>query len=288
MDRWRLVLHARHPAAYNMAVDEAIFCASVRGEAPPTLRLYEWSEPAISLGYFQDLAKSSIDLDYCREAGVELVRRPTGGRAVLHGHDLTFSICVSTNLVPEEFAGVLGSHLWLMRGVAAGLSRLGINAEIGDHSRGKAGDSRGAVCFDHVAECDISSLGGEKLAGAAQLRRSGVLLEQGSIPVAQPSVSCSELFRSRTKHESCLVGIPMEAARSALIEGFADALGVTFDIWDLTEREKIEADELLHSRYVSADWTAGKTCIDNGMFSCYTKLASLRGVSDHAEENSGR
>ncbi len=178
---------------------------------------------------------------------------------MLHGHDLTFSICVGTKVVPEEFAGVLGSHLWLMRGVTAGLSSLGIVAEIGDNPRGKSRDSKATACFEHVAECDIRSPGGEKLAGAAQMRKSGALMEQVSMPVERNSVSYVDVFRGSSRSDtSGIAGIAMEDTKSALINGFAVALNVMFDVCDLSEREKIEADNLVRSKYESADWTAGK------------------------------
>ncbi|HUV04203.1 MAG TPA: lipoate--protein ligase family protein, partial [Armatimonadota bacterium] len=105
-------------AAFNMAADEAILRACADGVVRPTLRLYSWQRPAISVGLFQSIERSRIDIQYCHDAGIELVRRPTGGRAVLHGHDLTFSIALHECRIPNSFKKVLASHMWLMGGIA--------------------------------------------------------------------------------------------------------------------------------------------------------------------------
>lgn len=289
MDCWRLVLHDGRPAAYNMAVDESILTAYAAGDIPPTLRLYGWERPAISLGYFQDIERSRLDLHYCEQAGVDVVRRPTGGRAVLHGHDLTFSVAVGDDRIPSDYQGVLGSHVWLMRGIVAGLGKLGLDTEIGPESRSKAQASANADCFAHVAECDVRSADGAKIAGAAQVRRSGALLEQGSVPHVEPVVDYGRIFGGIEASPACVLrGIPRRTIEQAIVEGFSKSLGIAFEIWDLTHHEVEFARDLEIEKYASADWTYSRGCVDKSMLSCYTDRATLRGVRNHAQENPRR
>ena len=283
MDCWRLILHGGHKAADNMAMDEAILTAYAEGMVPPTIRLYSWTGPAISLGYHQTLERSRLDPRYCRDTGIELVRRPTGGRAVLHGHDLTFSVCVDDARIPAEYRGVTGSHIWLMRGIVAGFAKLGIDAEIGPLPRSNAYSSSNTDCFARVAECDVRTSDGAKIAGAAQVRRSGVFLEQGSIPHTVPSVDYGRIFGGKAADPVYVLGaIPGQTVDQAMIEGFAESLGIAFEVGDLTAYETDLARGLAEGKYASADWTYSKVCIDKSMLRCYTESASSGGVRQNA------
>jgi lipoate-protein ligase A len=94
-DRWRFIDTGLCTASYNMALDEAIATAVKRGNSPPTLRLYGWDRPSVSVGYFQNVC--DIDSDYCIKKGIPIVRRPTGGRAILHDGEITYSFSVKTD-----------------------------------------------------------------------------------------------------------------------------------------------------------------------------------------------
>lgn len=287
MDRWRLILDDGCRPAHNMAVDEAILVAFADGKSLPTLRLYGWEIPSISLGYFQNLERSRIDLEYCRGAGIELVRRPTGGRAVLHGHDVTFSVVAGVDGIPEGFEGVLGSHVWLMRSIVAGMRLLGIEAEIGLMDSAKSRAISSADCFAHVAECDIRTERG-KAAGAAQVRKSGALLEQGSIPHTSPAVDAARIFGASaavsTRDSLVLREIPRDAVEQAVAAGFVESLGVSFEREILSEYEARLALDLESAKYASAEWTLNGrgNAIDNGMLGCYTNRASSIGGGCHA------
>ncbi|MEW5933385.1 MAG: biotin/lipoate A/B protein ligase family protein, partial [Bacillota bacterium] len=124
--RWRLIRDGYHDGATNMAVDEAIMLAHARGEVPPTLRFYGWRPPALSLGYAQK-AEREVDLEACRRAGVDVVRRPTGGRAVLHDREVTYSVVISTALFPGS---VVETYRRLSAGLVEGLRLLGLQAEV--------------------------------------------------------------------------------------------------------------------------------------------------------------
>ena len=276
MESWRLILDGEGPAAHNMAVDEAMLAAHADGEAPPTLRIYYWATPAISLGYFQRVERSRIDLDYCEAAGITLVRRPTGGRAVLHGHDVTFSVVMAESRIPKAFRGVLGSHLWIISGIVRAFELLGINARIG--CSGAGGGPVGADCFAHISECDVRWERG-KCAGAAQVRKCGAILEQGSIPHLDPRIDYARVFRGAASPESPLRSFSRKSVEDAVVRGFGSALGIDLEAMELTDTEKRLARDLAENKYESAEWTSDRRAlsVDNSMLSCYTDSASLRG-----------
>ena len=180
---WRLIDSGISDAAVNMAVDEALLLSQQRRDAPPTLRLYGWKPAAVSLGYFQK-AETEIDFDACRRHGIDVVRRLTGGRAVLHDAELTYSITVREDhpLIPPT---ITASYLMFSRGLAAALRELGAAVEMSmpRAAYGQGGGTRSsgsAACFDAPSHYEITA-GGKKLVGSAQVRKDGVLLQHGSI-----------------------------------------------------------------------------------------------------------
>ena len=123
-ERWRYIESGAKPGAENMAVDEAVFEAHAAGESSPALRVSGWRPRAVSLGRFQR-AESSVDLEACRRLGVDVVRRPTGGRAILHTEqEVTFSVVLSGKRLGTT--GVMDSYQALAGGIVAGLRRLGL------------------------------------------------------------------------------------------------------------------------------------------------------------------
>ena len=103
-EAWRLLLDPPAAGAWNMAVDEVLLNGTAAGISRPTLRFYQWMPPCLSLGYFQDF--SVVNLDGCRALGVEVVRRPTGGRAILHDRELTYSVALPASVLGHD-GGVL-------------------------------------------------------------------------------------------------------------------------------------------------------------------------------------
>jgi lipoate-protein ligase A len=218
-----------------MARDVSLL-ADVGGGAPPALRFYRWDPPALSLGHFQ--SEADVDFDACRRLGVEVVRRPTGGRALLHGGDLTYSVALPRPL------GVAGSvdavYGYLARGLIAGLARLGVEAAIARHD-GPAGP----VCFASQQGADLR-VGDRKLCGSAQVRRGGAVLQHGSVLLRRlgfdetdllvaPSGGAAERGRMRERLRAATVtleelGVPAEphAVARAVTQGFADALDLSF------------------------------------------------------------
>ncbi|NPV70835.1 MAG: lipoate--protein ligase family protein [Firmicutes bacterium] len=252
--------------ARNMAVDEAIAVAHSRGHVPPTLRLYEWNPPAVSIGYFQDLSKE-IDLEACRGLGVDWVRRPTGGRAVLHEDEVTYSVVISERLLPGS---VLETYLELSRGLVAALRLLGADPQLAQGALPGGGRGASPACFDSPAWYEMTC-GGKKVVGSAQTRRNGVILQHGSIPVymdARRVVSVLRLDSDdlRRRLEKNLaqkaVGLQQVLGRAvardevmdAVQKGFAAGLGLEFERGGLTAFEVELAVNLEREKYSRSAW----------------------------------
>src|SRR5207253_1243397 len=163
-------------AAMNMAIDESVLTHHLNGEVPPTLRVFRWSQPSISLGRFQSIEREIVS-ERCQQLGIALVRRPTGGRAVYHHDEFTYSIIIGKRHgVP---AGVVAAYAYLAQGLIAALQSLGVPTVLSDERVSK---HPSAACFASSTQADLTS-GGFKLVGSAQVWKDDALLQQGSLPL---------------------------------------------------------------------------------------------------------
>jgi len=158
-EQWRLLKTGDHTAAMNMAIDRAILVANSEGEVPPTVRFYGWQPPAISIGYFQSLTEE-VDLDHCQKYGVEYVRRITGGGAVFHEKELTYSIVIPESH-PQIPKNIMESYGRICGALVKGLSHL-------------------EIASTYMPINDIVS-GGKKISGNAQTRKAKTVLQHGTI-----------------------------------------------------------------------------------------------------------
>src|SRR5436190_3445677 len=149
---WRLLLDPPAEGVWNMAVDEVLLDGVAAGSAPPTLRFYAWSPACLSLGYFQPF--SVVNLEGCRGLGVEVVRRPTGGRAILHDRELTYSVVLPASTLGHD-GGVLPSYRRLSVALQDGLRRLGITAMLAPESAAGGSPAHGPACFDRPSAHEI-------------------------------------------------------------------------------------------------------------------------------------
>ncbi|MDW7738976.1 MAG: lipoate--protein ligase family protein [Bacillota bacterium] len=195
--QWRLILDPPMTGLDNMQKDIAIMEEVASGECPPTLRLYRWSPPTLSIGYFQD-EDEVVNLEGCREKGIDVVRRPTGGRAVLHYHELTYSIVVPEIHPFINRGGVLDAYRAISRGIVTAFSLLGITASITPEKEGQAGLAPGS-CFDTPSAYEIK-IDGKKVVGSAQLRRDGIVLQHGAILFELPAELYSSLLKPGKHH----------------------------------------------------------------------------------------
>lgn len=190
--QWRLILDPPLPGSKNMESDLAIMEEVSAGESPPTLRLYRWDPPAVSIGYFQD-ENEVVNAAACRKYGIDVVRRPTGGRAVLHYHELTYSIVVPETHPFINNGGVVDAYRVISRGIVTAFNLLGIVTSITPEDQCSVKLAAGS-CFDNASAYEIQ-IDGRKIVGSAQLRRDGILLQHGAILFSLPE----ELYRQVLK-----------------------------------------------------------------------------------------
>lgn len=272
---WRLVLDGERAGSLNMALDDALTRACEQG-GQPTLRLYGWSRPTLSLGRNQNLALAA-DLLACRRLGVDVVRRPTGGRAILHEHEITYAVSVPSS----DALLALGARAALGRladGIARGLGRLGVRVKR-QRSRPQAGRALaapGAPCFATAARDELT-VGGTKVAAAAQWRLRHALLQHGSIPLIMKPARLMQVIGIKGGNTSLPVGaaagllrrLPAaaqaggesEALRSlrqrvidSLIEGFEEVLEIRLRPHRLLTEEMAAARALEERSYASSAW----------------------------------
>lgn len=261
---WRFIDTGVNNASLNMAIDEAILNAHLQGAVPPTLRVYRWQHPTLSLGFLQSLEKS-VDLKKCDELGVEVVRRLTGGRAVLHHHELTYSIVVSEKYgIPPSIAR---SYALLCEGLIAAYGSLGIEVLLA------AGENDGSsnACFSNAGTADMI-LQGRKIAGSAQFRRDDTLLQHGSLPTGHDSETLFSIIKlpSRVHREDAVAAfdqkvisasealgreIGWQELQEAVFKGFQVALGITIKPDVLTSEEIHLSRNLAMKKYGSNEWT---------------------------------
>ncbi|MCS6935961.1 MAG: lipoate--protein ligase family protein [Candidatus Bipolaricaulota bacterium] len=253
---WRVLDTGVGSAPWNMAVDEALL-RSCDAQPHVTLRLYQWERPTLSLGYFQDL--SEIDLEECARRGFDWVRRPTGGRAVLHHDELTYSFVAPIALLGESVAR---SHEQISRALALGLERLGLRAEFAHH-RERSPDLS-AVCFATPAPVELS-IQNKKVIGSAQVRTQRSLLQHGSIPLSIDFEALAavlkisdprarSLLRQRAAGLREFRAISREALRAAIRSGFEEHFRQKFTVGTLTAEEEAHARELLRRKYATHAW----------------------------------
>lgn len=269
---WRLIDTGLLDAAENMAIDEAMLLAHGRGEVPPTLRLYGWQRPSVSLGYFQR-AGEEINLEACAAQDIPVVRRLTGGRAVLHDAELTYSLVVKEEEkdLPRT---ITASYRYFSGGLIKGLSKLGIEAQINMPRQAygqtkPSGKSTSSACFDAPSHYEITYKG-KKLVGSAQVRKQGVILQHGSIlmsfsPALLTGVLKWHSLEQRAAAETLLTGgvaslemtgcqITRQNLCDAIAAGFSEQLGIAFSSQLLTPQEKADAKVLAAEKYSKTGW----------------------------------
>ena len=263
--KWRFIDSGPGDPAVNMAVDETLLNNCIGHPSTlPVFRTYNWSPPAISLGYSQDPA-TCLDCERCRSDGVEVVRRLTGGRAVYHDSEITCSLVVHADR--SELRTVLGSFRYFSGGFLAALEDLGIHAGIRRAApRPPRGGEKGVVCFDGVSRYEIVA-DGRKILGSAQRRRGGVILQQGAIlfednerklrPYLRHADSGGSEHASRRGRTKRMPGgrpYGYDELRDALKRGFSKCLDIEFVEAALTAGEEREAEKLRAQRYSAPEW----------------------------------
>ena len=268
MDTWRLLITPPTHGAWNMAVDEAILEAVGRNESLPTLRLYAWEPACLSLGYAQPI--TDVDIPRLEQHTWELVRRPTGGRAVLHTDELTYSVIASLK-EPRVAGTVLETYHRLAQALVEALNLLSMQVELSKNSPASSRRSTNPVCFEVPSTYEIT-VDGKKLIGSAQARRKEGVLQHGSLPLSgdltrilQVLVFPDEVSRVQAAERLLRRAITVETAlkrkvswdeaAQAFIRAFGTVLDLNLRSGNLAPTEKNRAEELVKIKYEHPAWT---------------------------------
>uniref|UniRef100_UPI00301643D3 lipoate--protein ligase family protein n=1 Tax=Oceanobacillus massiliensis TaxID=1465765 RepID=UPI00301643D3 len=189
-ETWYYVDSGYCSPAFNMAMDESLLDWHSEGKIPPVLRFYGWRPAGLSIGYFQKV-NGKIDVKSAEDYGIELVRRQTGGRAVLHDQELTYSLLVSEKH-PTMPHSIKDAYMVISKGLLEGFKELNLDAGFAI-PQGKLQTANSAVCFEEPSWYELI-IEGRKAAGSAQTRKKGVVLQHGSIPIEVDQIKLFDLF----------------------------------------------------------------------------------------------
>jgi lipoyl(octanoyl) transferase len=274
--KWYFINSGPCSPSYNMAMDEALLDWHSEGLIPPVIRFYEWNPATLSIGYFQTVEKE-IDMDAVKRLGLGFVRRPTGGRGVLHEHELTYSVIV-TESYPSMPATVTEAYRVISEGLLLGFQNLGLKAYFSipntDEQKENLKKPKSAVCFDAPSWYELV-VEGKKVAGSAQTRQKGVILQHGAILLDLDEDKLIETFkftsdevRNRVRkglsqkavsiNKIISKPITIEECKVAFKKGFADALEIELVEYTLTEEQQTYVKELEATRYDNDEWNFKK------------------------------
>ncbi len=267
-NNWRLLFTPPARGAWNMAVDEAMLESIGRGDSLPTLRLYAWSPACLSLGVAQPYA--DVDSARLHARGWDVVRRITGGRAILHTDELTYSV-VGPAEEPILAGSVLESYNRLARALLKAVQDLDLPVEMKEGKAEENGTSN-PVCFEVPSTYEITAEGGKKLIGSAQARRKDGVLQHGSLPLtgdlaritqalafadesAREDAAKRLLSRAATAESALGRALDWETAARSLVRAFEAELGIRFKRGELSQKEVSRAEELVREKYAHPSWT---------------------------------
>ncbi len=272
--KWRIIKSGKMSPAENMAIDEAIFEGNIAGRSEPTIRFYDWNPPTVSCGYNQE-AEKEVDFELLDKFGFGFVRRPTGGRLVLHYDEITYAVIAPVKGLLK--GNITDSYLMISTALAQGLNMLGINVELekgslsSDHQRKSSNP-----CFTSSSRFELTCCG-KKIVGSAQVRRNDVLLQHGSIlhihdqskvaniipnlTFEQKEKLAHHLSRKTTAINKILnKPVSFEKAVNTLENGFRKTWKSEefFQSESLLSHEIKRADYLINNKYSTIEWNKRK------------------------------
>jgi len=271
-ETWRFIDSGNHSPSFNMALDEALLEWHGKGEFPPIIRFYGWNPATLSIGYFQKVEKE-INMSAVKELGLGFVRRPTGGRGVLHDEELTYSVIVSENH-PKMPKSVTEAYRVISEGILKGFHFLELDAYFAiprtEEQKSSLKNPRSAVCFDAPSWYELV-VEGRKVAGSAQTRQQGVILQHGSILLdldedklfqlfKYPNERVKERMQKSFKEKAVAINsltdnrITIDMAKDAFKKGFADGLGIQLEDYQLSLEELDYVNKIAKEKYESDDW----------------------------------
>ena len=271
-ETWKFVDSGYGSPSFNMALDEALLEWNSKGAYSPVIRFYGWNPPTLSIGYFQKVEKE-INIEAVKNQGIGFVRRPTGGRGVLHEHELTYSVIVpeSHPMMPNTVAE---AYRVISEGILKGFHQLGLEAYFAVpetiEERELLKSPHSAVCFDTPSWYELV-VEGRKVAGSAQTRQKGVILQHGSILLDMDEDKLFSLFKYSNervmermkksfKNKAVAINdltsnrISMEQAKEAFKKGFEEGLNINLEPYELNQTEIDYVNQIAKERYESDEW----------------------------------
>jgi lipoate-protein ligase A len=271
---WRLILDGAATGAWNMAVDEALLLS--RGDSTPqgargspTLRFYDWQPACLSLGRFQNFNEVRGAVVDDPQSAIDIVRRPTGGRAVWHHLEITYSAVLHEEDLPSGARSVMGAYRWLSEGFITGLQMLGVKAALdaavpqtgagtdGKPHRGAIREPRIPNCFSSTTRCDFV-VDNRKLIGAAQCRKHGAILQHGSLLLDVDEMAWQRAVGGSMQDTVTLKSLGITAHRAAIISalcaGVESSLGASLSCNVLRDEELVLATRLHKEKYSQRGW----------------------------------
>lgn len=269
---WYFIDSGKQSPAYNMATDEKLLEWHSEGKIPPVVRFYGWNPPSLSIGFFQRVEKE-IDMEAVNRHQLGFVRRPTGGRAVLHDQELTYSVIVSESY-PSMPKSVTEAYRVISEGLLQGFRYLEMDAYFAVPKTKEEEDAlknpRSSVCFDAPSWYELV-VEGRKVAGSAQTRQKGVILQHGSIVVDMdedqlfdlfkyPSERVRERMQRSFKNKAVAINdlketkVSMEEVTEAFRKGFEKGLNIDMVPYTLSEDQEEEIWELAKNKYETKEW----------------------------------
>ena len=266
LELWRLLPSLPVDGYGHMALDQALLESAIYEDFTPTLRFLRWDPPALSIGRFQDI--NDIDLETCAQENIDVVRRPTGGKSILHMDDFTYSLVFPPNCgLPQN---VVDAYSVICEGILAAVRHLGLQAVLQSRESGDYSQVKGA-CFAASTQADLEYRG-RKICGSAQVRRRGALLQHGSILMQDRSGLLYRLlsFDSEKERRESLQRyrsrcVPLSAAAidcswtemaESFIRGFSECFAVKIETGELSPGEEA-AWQRLRKIYGSREWLLG-------------------------------
>lgn len=266
-ETWMLLDTGYHDAATNMAIDEWLLHEHSNGNIKPTLRFYGWERPSLTVGHFQNVERT-IDFSGVKRHNCDFVRRLTGGSAVLHADELTYSIIVKESH-PKIPKSINKAYYVLAKGLLKGYNKLNVAADFALSEREML-RQRSAVCFEVPAMYEIV-VDGKKVSGNAQTRKSGVLLQHGSVPMSFDSKMLFDLFyfskdsfreRQRQSFVNKATSLneikgeehTFDQLKDAFLAGFKLSLDINLEPFSLSAKDWTEIHQLADEKYRTDEW----------------------------------
>ncbi|HIJ59544.1 MAG TPA: lipoate--protein ligase family protein [Nitrospirae bacterium] len=251
---WRLIDSGDCDAPFNMALDEAIAESVINNDKATTLRLYGWNKASLSLGAFQRF--TDIDNEYCAKHDIPIVRRPTGGRAILHGKEVTYSFSSRNEGFFEK--GLMDSYLIIANAFIKAFTHLDIAVDMKDKKTLGKELIKSPLCFNSVSIGEITYKG-KKIIGSAQRRWQRGFLQQGSIPFIIDYQKSAGVFRQDLIDEFGEISkinksITIDHAKNAIVKGFEEVFGVSLQIESPSQQELDRSQQLLQERHLQSLW----------------------------------